>query len=278
MFPIGALIGAAIGFKAGGFLGVLLGWWLGNKLQNWLADEFGSGSPKTRIQNAYFKALFLSLGKLAKADGRVSEEEIVRARRIMQRMNLSEQQKKQAIHLFNQGKQPGFDIRPAVAEFAQLAARSFSLKQMFVEMLLDAAAADGQIKPEEWQVLLVVAELLGIPRPIFIMLAQMRGFSYQPGRASGAGQGRSYQYQGGYGGYSGGFRPQPQREDPYRVLGVRREDSRATIRKAYKKLMSQHHPDKLMSKGLPPEMVEIAKEKTQKITAAWEQIEKERGW
>jgi len=274
MFPIGAIIGAAIGFKAGGFLGAALGWWLGTKAQNWLADEFGSGSPKTRIQNAYFNALFLSLGKLAKADGRVSEEEIVRVRRIMQRMNLSEQQKKQAIHLFNQGKQPGFDIRPAVAEFARLAARSFSLKQMFVEMLLDAAAADGQIKPQEWQVLLMVAELLGIPRPIFVMLAQMRGFAYQSAGGGGPGQGRSHQYQGGY----SGFRPQPQREDPYRVLGVNRGDSRATIRKAYKKLMSQHHPDKLMSKGLPPEMVEIAKEKTQKITAAWEQIEKERGW
>ncbi len=274
MFPVGAIIGAALGFKAGGFLGAALGWWLGTRAQNWLADEFGSGSPKTRIQNAYFNALFLSLGKLAKADGRVSEEEIVRVRRIMQRMNLSEQQKKQAIKLFNQGKQAGFDIRPAVAEFARLAARSFSLKQMFVEMLLDAAAADGQIKPQEWQVLLMVAELLGIPRPIFIMLAQMRGFAYQSAGGS-AGQGRSYHYQqGGH----GGFRPQPPREDPYRVLGVSREDSRATIRKAYKKLMSQHHPDKLMSKGLPPEMVEIAKEKTQKITAAWEQIEKERGW
>ncbi len=273
MLPIGAIIGAALGFKAGGFLGAILGWWLGTQVQNWLADEFGAGSPKTRIQDAYFKALFLSLGKLAKADGRVSEEEIVRARRIMQRMNLSEAQKKQAIALFNQGKQANFDIRPAVAEFSRLAARSFALKQMFVEMLLDAASADGKISPEEWKILLMVAELLGIPQPIFVMLAQMRGFAYRAGGAEGTG--RSHQYQSGYG---AGFRPQPQREDPYQVLGVKREDSRATIRKAYKKLMSQHHPDKLVAKGLPPEMIEIAKEKTQKITAAWEQIERERGW
>ena len=275
MLPIGAIIGAVIGFKFGGFLGAVLGWWLGTQMQNWWADEFGSGSPKTRVREAYFRALFLSLGKLAKADGRVSEEEIVRARHIMRRMELSEQQKREAIALFNQGKQPGFDIRPAVAEFSRLAARSFTLKQMFLEMLLDTAAADGHIKPQEWQVLLMIAELLGIPRPVFAMLAQMRGFTYQGAGTEGyAGRQRSYQRQGGY----GGFRPGPQQEDPYQVLGVKRSDSRATIRRAYKKLMSQHHPDKLIAKGLPPEMINLAKEKAQKITAAWEQIEKERGW
>jgi DnaJ like chaperone protein len=69
-----------------------------------------------------------------------------------------------------------------------------------------------------------------------------------------------------------------QLDNPYQKLGVLESDTKAVIRRAYKKLMSTHHPDKLIAKGLPPEMIEIAKNKTQEIQAAWEDVKTRRGF
>jgi len=66
--------------------------------------------------------------------------------------------------------------------------------------------------------------------------------------------------------------------DAYELLGVENTAEQNTVKRAYRKLMSQHHPDKLVSKGLPPEMIKIATEKTQHIKAAYELIKASRGW
>ncbi len=60
--------------------------------------------------------------------------------------------------------------------------------------------------------------------------------------------------------------------DYYSILGVSKNTSKSDIKKAYRKLMSQHHPDKLVSQGLPEHLMEIAKRKSQDIQAAYEYL------
>lgn len=118
-------------------------------------------------------------------------------------------------------------------------------------------------------VLYVIAEELGISRAQFDQfLSMMEG-----GRQFGGGQ------QGGYsqGGYQQAQRG-PTLDDACKVLGVRSSDDAATIKRAYRKLMSEHHPDKLVAKGLPPQMMEMAKQKAQEIQAAYDLIKREKGF
>ena len=87
--------------------------------------------------------------------------------------------------------------------------------------------------------------------------------------------------QGGYQQYSqqGSYRTQgADLAAAFRVLGVQESDDSTVIKRAYRKLMSEHHPDKLVAKGLPPEMMELAKEKAQSIQAAYDLIKKEKGF
>ena len=85
--------------------------------------------------------------------------------------------------------------------------------------------------------------------------------------------GYQYQQQGGYQQSSG-----PTLSDAYKVLGVSESDDRNAVKRAYRRLMNEHHPDKLVAKGLPPEMMEMAKEKAQQIQAAYDLICKVKGW
>ncbi|MBS2140066.1 DnaJ domain-containing protein [Escherichia coli] len=70
----------------------------------------------------------------------------------------------------------------------------------------------------------------------------------------------------------------PKMEDACNVLGVKPTDDATTIKRAYRKLMSEHHPDKLVAKGLPPEMMEMAKQKAQEIQQAYELIKPQKGF
>jgi len=266
---IGVFIGAIIGFKTGNLIGVIIGAFIGNAIENWVSENiFGKPSKQAQIQQAYFQALFTAMGKLAKADGIVSKDEIRKCEMIMRRMNLDSNQRDLAIRYFNQGKQDHFDITPSIQQFQLVAGRSYSLKQMFLEMLLEVAVAENKILLAEWKILNELCVRLNFPQQIFITMVRMRGFDVgQQGRNRGSNQ------------YNQQWKPpRQQKTNSYQVLGVMESDSKVVIRRAYKKLMSSHHPDKLIAKGLPPEMIQVAKEKTQNIQAAWEDIKNQRGF
>ncbi len=276
MLSIGLLLGAIIGFKTGGLWGLIFGSVVGSIAQTWIAENvLGLPSKTQRIQQSYFKALFLSIGKLAKIDGIVTKDEIRKCENVMRKMNLNTQQRQQAIKYFNQGKRTGFDLFPVIQQFARVLGYSFSVKQMFMEMLLEVASANNKINKAEWDLLIRVCEHLNFPQQLFIAIVKMRGFDIYGHRYESSSQQRQHQYQRQH--YQ-----QPQSRssgvNSYVILGVKETDSKMVIRKAYKKLMSQHHPDKLIAKGLPPEMIEIAKTKTQNIQAAWEDIKQQRGF
>ncbi len=271
---MGFLIGAIIGYKAGGYFGLVLCGFLGH----WIEQAI-NGPKKARgkraIQEAYFNALFLCMGRLAKLDGRVSNEEIQKAEGIMAHMQLSTALRQRAIDLFNQGKQGG-DIEQALRVFGQLSRQSLSLRQIFLEMLVDVAEADGNITQEETAFLESVCRLIGYPVHMFVAMARMRGMGAGFDPFSGRQRSQHHQRQ----------RQQRQQRsrstsapiNPYAILGVNQNDNKATIRRAYKKMMSQHHPDKLVAKGLPPEMMKVAEEKAKQVQQAWESIKERKGW
>jgi len=135
---------------------------------------------------------------------------------------------------------------------------------MFLEIQIQAAFADGSLHPNERQVLYVIAEELGISRVQFDQFLRMM----EGGQQFGGGQGGGFQQ----------AQRGPTLEDACSVLGVKSSDDATTIKRAYRKLMSEHHPDKLVAKGLPPEMMEMAKQKAQEIQAAYDLIRREKGF
>ncbi len=263
----GKIIGGTFGFMLGGPLGALLGAAVGHHFDKGVErgavnQAFGRSGDQERVQAAFFTTLFSVMGHVAKADGRVSEDEIAMARSIMQQMALDEAQTKVAIDLFNQGKQGDFDLDGVVEQFRQEAHRRTTLLQMFMEILLHAAYADGVMQPDEQRVLRRISEHLGFSVKQFQQLEAMV-------RAQRA-------FHGGGGGYQPA---QPQADllaEAYDVLGVPATANDAEVKKAYRRLMNQHHPDKLVAKGMPEEMIRLATEKTQEIKAAYETIKKSR--
>lgn len=275
---MGIIIGSILGFKFGGWFGMLLGAWIGFSIEQRLAGPV-RGDSKKQTQESFFNALFLTMGKIAKIDGQVSTSEIGRAEGIMRHMNLNHEMRQKAIDLFSQGKSVNFNIDQALLDFGKKAKRSLSLKQIFLEMLIDMAEADGMISRPEQELLERVCQLIGYPPQMLIAMMKMRGFASTGGykrHQNDSWQGSSNRSRQGSQRRTNSNRSAP--FNPYQVLGVGQNDNKATIRKAYKRLMSQHHPDKLIAKGLPPEMMKVAEEKAKQVQLAWEKVKELKGW
>jgi len=257
----GKLIGGAFGFMLGGPLGALLGAALGHNFDKGLTGiAFDPGMAQgnaERVQTAFFTATFSVMGYIAKADGQVSQSEINLARDVMRQMQLREAQVEAAMNLFNEGKQPDFPLADVLSQFRQECARRTNLIRMFLEIQIATAMADGSIDAGEHAALFEIADALGFPRRVFEQLLKM------------------VQAQQHYAG--GGAQPAASMADAYAVLGITKSATDAEVKKAYRRLTNQHHPDKLVSKGLPEEMIEIAKTRTQEIRAAYDQIKQSRG-
>jgi DnaJ like chaperone protein len=264
----GKVVGGAFGYLLGGPLGALLGVAIGHQFDKGLGvalREQGwgtSAAEQERIQAAFFTATFSIMGHIAKADGRVSEDEIFLARQVMARMRLSDAQKKAAIALFSEGKQVGFALDDILDQFKRECHQRRTLLQMFLEIQIFVALADGQLHADERNTLLHICQRLGFSRAVFEQLVAMVQAQQQFAGAAGAGA---------------GYRARATIDDAYAVLGISSAASDADVKKAYRRLISQHHPDKLVSKGLPEEMMQLAKEKTQEIQAAYEQVKQARG-
>ena len=139
---------------------------------------------------------------------------------------------------------------------------------MLLEILLQVALADGQIDQAEEAILVRVAEGLGVPRAQFQQILNML-----LAQAQFSGAGRAHR-----GGQGAAGPSRPSLGQAYQVLGVTESASNQEIKKAYRKLMSEHHPDKLAAKGVPEEMIRMATEKTAEISKAYDMIKDSRGF
>ncbi|TCP97827.1 DnaJ like chaperone protein [Cricetibacter osteomyelitidis] len=289
---IGKLLGFFIGYRVtgsifGAIAGVILGHMADKKLY-----ELGSVNssffkkPVTR-QSLFMQTTFAVLGHLAKAKGQVTTGDIRLATSLMNQMNLDDNGRRLAQEAFNRGKATDFPIRQVIREFRLGCGQRSDLLRMFLEIQVQAAFADGELQRGEKEVLYTIAEELGMSRMQFEQMLAMvyasqqfaRGGFYHQQQGQYQQQSNyqgSYQQNGSYGGYrqSSG----PTIDDAYKVLGVTASDDQKVVKRAYRRLMNEHHPDKLVSKGLPEEMLEMAKEKAQQIQAAYDLICKSKGW
>lgn len=261
MKHIGKVIAGALGFVYGGPVGLILGLIVGHLFDQALASKrLGpSGGDAAEIQATFFTTTFSAMGYVSKADGRVSEAEIEAARRVMDRMSLSSAKRREAIDRFNDGKRSDFDVETVVGRFRRVCRGRVDLYRVFMEIQLQTAFADGQVGSAERRALMQIARALGLSDMDFARLeALLQGGFHRPG---GAGA--------------------PRREDrlknAYQVLGLNPQASDSDVKKAYRRLISQHHPDKLVSKGLPQEMMKMAEEKSREITSAYDLIKEARG-
>jgi len=167
----GKLIGAVIGLLRGGITGALFGLFLGH-----LVDRFwyGLGGGVNRTRDAFFGAVFSTLGHISKADGRVTQAEIAAAEQLMRRLQLTEDERQRAIHFFQQGKASDFNLEAVLSEFVRQSMFRQDLRIMFIELLLQAALADGGLTTAEQGILARVCAVLHIPENIFSAMLRAR--------------------------------------------------------------------------------------------------------
>lgn len=273
----GKILGCIFGFMLSKtWLGALIGLWLGHIFDRGRGFDFnglvnGQEDDISR-QAAFFYTTFSVMGHVAKAKGKVTSHEIAFASAYMDKLGLTNELRSQAQDAFREGKNSAFPLTERLTKFKRLMGNRKDLLLMFLEIQIQVAFSDGELDKSERSVLHTIAKLLGYSARELDRLLEMIMASadfHQPG-SSQQSRNRSYKQNTGQQ-HSSSY----QLNNAYKVLGVSSSDSLAVIKKAYKKLMSQHHPDKLIAKGLPPEMMESAKQKTQDIQAAYDLIYKQ---
>jgi DnaJ like chaperone protein len=252
------LIGALAGFYFYGFLGALIGYFLGNIVDRITAYGVGGVNP---LSSAHRQAIFLEttfklMGKLAKADGRISEDEIAYVEQFMQKLGMSAEHRQQGIALFKQGAAPDYDAAPIIRQFMAACGHTHSLKQMLLVYLIVMALSDGRIDTAEESLLKNIAQQLGYDHATFQHMLEMvlNQTHFAGGQASSVSA----------------------LEDAYKALGVSQESTDQEVKKAYRKLISQYHPDKLIGQGLPEDMIAVATEQAKEVQLAYDLIMKSR--
>jgi DnaJ like chaperone protein len=250
---LGKIAGGGLGMILGGPLGALFGAALGHHLVDDQGDPYPErmrtgpslGAEEAR-QAVFFTAMFAALGKMAKADGRVSEAEIRVVRRLMdEQMGLDPRASRVAVKIFNEAKTNRTPFGAYTRQFAQTFTAEPDMRRTFFEILFAVAMADGELHPAEDRLLREAERDLGLPD----------GFT---DRLRGSG--------------GGGFSSATDLERHYAALGVEPGVSDEELKKAYRKAARDFHPDTIVSKGLPEEFHKFAEQKFKEIQAAYEAI------
>ena len=194
-------------------------------------------------QAAFFLALFSILGKLAKADGTITKEEGQAVVSFLDRMNVHGDQRQFAIRVFNEAKNSRYSVEDFARQFSQMTSSQHDLRSSMLDMLFQIALADGEFHAREEEMIRSVAGILGIADAEYDALRTR---------------------------YVGDA------EQAYSVLGLTKDASDDEVKDAYRRLVHEYHPDRIISQGMPQEFVEYATQRFQEIQTAWDHIKNER--
>jgi len=240
-------LGGAAGFAIGGPIGALLGAVAGHAVDR-LSDQAPGDDARTALdERAATRQIAFTIGiivlgaKMAKADGVVSRSEIVAFKQVFK---IPPQEEQNVGRIFDQARRDAYGFEPYARQIAGMFSRKSRVLEELIDGLFHIAKADGKVSNEELDFLREVAHIFGFDDADFARIHEGH-----LGRDAG---------------------------DPYNLLGVTRAMDNAEIKAAYRKLVRETHPDKLMAKGLPPEFVAMANERLAIINAAYERIAKER--
>ncbi len=255
----GKVIGGLLGLVLFGWSGLIIGVALGHLFDWSLALHAHRSRHLPRRQQAFFQTCFALLGYLAKLDGRVSDEEIEHTEIVMHQMGIRGQDREHAITMFRQGAADDFQLEQALTDFNRHCPGQQQLRRTLLEILISQTYADQKLDQAEYEALQNIAVFLRFNQAVFHHLLQSV-------------QARSH--------FRGHYEEEHQEEalldDAYRVLGVHSQCDDRKLKQAYRRLMSKHHPDRLIAQGLPHNMIQVATEKAQEIQAAYELIRKNR--
>lgn len=242
---LGKFIGAILGYLLAGPIGLVVGVVFGHFFDSGYVQKLLT-PQRAIIEAIFFRATFTFMGYIAKADGHISPAEIQTAQKIMQNLNLSATQQQQAIAFFNTGKQNTFDSAALINELKIKLHPYPNLLTLFMEIQIQIAYADNNISAREKNILLQLCQQLGFNPADFNLLRNTQ--TEKPTASLTA----------------------------YEILQISPQASDAEVKQAYRRLMHKYHPDKLIAKGLPEELLSFATQKTQQIRIAYEEICKSR--
>ena len=234
----GSLIGGIVGLSLGGPFGMLLGSIIGGKISRARsgARNFGTFAQP---QQVFALSLIVLSAKLSKADGQVSKEELIAVR---DKLKIPENEIDQVGKIFNKAKQESTGYKPYAQQIAQIYKNNFSVLEEVINILFYIAEADGNVSQSELDMIQNIARIFGLNQSQFNSIKESRKSS--------------------------------DKLNPYIVLESNPDENLQTIRKKYLHLSKEHHPDILISKGVPQEVIEESKKKMRAINSAWEQIQK----
>jgi DnaJ like chaperone protein len=241
--PVGALIGGAIGHL---FVDSQLeAQEVGQKRLEGEGSRQSVFSNQEQKQAVFFASTFAMLGKMAKADGKITQAEIKVVESFMRsHLQLDKQARMFAINIFNRAKDDAYPYSQYASEFARHFQNDRNMRMLLFEIVFQVAAADGSLHHTEEQLLKETIRYLKIPSHLFEELKARLAPSVDPA---------------------------------YAVLGLTPEATDAELKKAYRAKVMEYHPDKIVSKGLPEEFLKYAEEKFKEANQAYESIKKARG-
>ena len=233
----GSLIGGMIGLSLGGPFGMLLGSLIGSKISR--AKSGGGFGSFAQPQQIFALSLIVLSAKLSKVDGQVSKEELVA---VKNKLRIPENEIDQVGKIFNKAKEESTGYEPYAQQIAQIYKGNLNVLEEVINILFYIAEADGNVSQSEFQMIKKIAQIFGLNEVQFNSIMESRKSS--------------------------------EKINPYIVLESNPDDSIENIRKKYLKLSKEHHPDLLMSKGVPQEVIDESKAKMRAINSAWNQIQK----
>jgi len=233
----GSLLGGVIGFSLGGPFGALLGSFLGGKISN--ISSSNTFASQQNSQQIFALSLIILSAKLSKADGRVSKEELIA---VKDKLQIPDSEIDQVAKIFNKAKDESTGYEPYAKQISEIFKRNQNVLEEVINILFYIAEADGNVSNEEESMIANIAFIFGLSQNQYESIKESRKSS--------------------------------DKLNPYIVLESQPTDDLKSIRKKYIKLSKEHHPDLLISKGVPSEVINESKNKMRAINAAWDQIQK----